>query len=374
MPTLTAPTSAPPWAQVLPPAGARRGPEADGAQEVNAKLDVICQVVQQRAHADELEHSSRQRLQTLEGTVQLKDKELKEVEENLRAQLADKDNLRAQLADTQSQLLEEQQQHAQTKRQIQERHEDNERTHRDLMRARHDYHAADLSKAKMQSRVRELERAEQEWQEKHRMMSGMKASLEAQVQEREQEIGGRLAAATEAKRRLEGEKRGLEAELEKARSQQRESEQETRELRCHNAVLEDELRGAQERSQRLEQDQRKAVQDALQDSSQWHQKFLDTKKENGQLQKAVQELKTLVWELENQLRQEQLHNRPPGEILKLAKAHERESVMAEDNRLAMALKKKSTDMALCVKKIQEQDALIKELQHTRACQKANAGA
>jgi len=373
-PTLTARGSSPPWAQVLQPQTARYAQEPDTAQEVNDKLEQIYHTVQQKAHADDLKHSTRQRVQTLESTVQLKDKELREVEENLRAQLADKDNLRAQLAHVQDQLLEEQQQHAQATRQIDEKQEENDRMHRDLMRARHDFHAADLTNAKMQSQMRELERAEQEWQEKHRMMSGMKASLEAQAQERENEMGGRLAAATDAARRQEGEKRVLEAELEKVRGQQRESERETRELRCHNAVLEDELRSAREQNQHFEQEQAKAVQDAVQDSSQWHQKFMDVKKENVQLQKAAQELKAMVWELESQVHQGRVSDRKPAELLKLAKEHERGSVAVQDNRLTMALKRKSTDLALCFKKIQEQEALIKELEYTRACQKAYAGA
>lgn len=352
MPTLTAPANpSPPWAPaLLQPQTARCSPE-----EVNAKLDKLYETMQSE---------QQQRKQALESTVQLKEAELKEAEDRLKVQSADNDALRSQVAAKESRLLEEQQQHAQALRQ---EREDHDRTQRELMRAQHNLDQAEWSREKAQSRVQELERAEQ-------VMSGLKASVEAQAQEREQELASRLASASDTARRLEGEKRAMEAELEKVRSQQRDNEQETRELRCRNAVLEDELRGTQELKHRCEQEQQKAVRDAQQDSGQWLQKYRDAQKENAQLQKENKDLKNMVWELENQNRQERVNYCNPGDLLKAAKAYESQSATAENNRLLMALNVKARDIELYAKRVQEQDLLIKELQHARACQKANAGA
>lgn len=333
------------------------------AEEVNAKLLEFFQMMQKRAQTDDLEQHSRQRVHALETSLQQKEMEFKELEERFKVQTIDHENLRHQLCEAEI----DNQRQAQALRQ---EREDHHRTHRELMRAQHDSETAEIAKKKAQTRVEELERAEHDWHEKVRKLSGVKASIEAQAEEREQELSGRLASVSDAARRLEGEKRALEGELEKLKSQLKDNEQETRELRCRSAVLDDELRGAHEQKQRCEQEQQKAVRDALQDSGQWRERFLDSKKENAQLQKTQQELSTLVWELEDQLRQERTNYCSPAELLKLSKAHESESLLAERNQLMLALMSKTRDMDLYVKRVQEQDLQLKEMQHTRACQKA----
>jgi len=421
MPTLTAPSTAPPLAQVLHPHTARHGQEHDG-QQVAAKLEEIHHAVQMR-RADDLEHTAnRQRVQTLESTVQLKEKELREVEETMRTQIAHlqeclqgeqrgrqeeqriRMELEARLQEQEARLQEQEQRYA---LEMQQAKEDHDQTHRNLMRAKHNYDTAEYAKGKLEARVQELERSEQELQERSRMESALRASAQGQAAEREKEIAGRLAMATEAARRLEGEKRvleagmqrlevelqkamdasrrcqdghrALEAEIEKEKSQRGEAEQESRELRCRLAVSEDEKRCVQERNHELEQEQQKAVQDAVQDSNQWHQKLMEGKKENGQLAKAVQDLKADLWNLETQLRQERnaANICRPGELLKLVKANSSEH-LAENDRLKRMLKKTHCDLELCMSKIQEMDkereGCFQELQHVRACQRANAGA
>jgi len=372
---------------VLQPQSARPATEYDNATEVRAQLEQINQRLQslpndmRQMHVDELEHTTRQRLQTLESTVQLQQREMQEDREV-------KETLRARAASLEAQLQEAQ--------------EDHERTRRELIRAQHNYDSAVLTSEKLEmehkarydqsetciqqvtqryeqakqrceqavQRCMELERSEQDLQEKVRTMSGAKASLEAQAGDRERELGQRLAAATDAARRLEGEKRVLEAEMDKVKQHQREAEQETRELRCRNAVLEDQLRDSQEQKQRHEQDQQRAEQDVRQ----WYQKFIESNKENTGLQRANQELKRDIWELENQLRQERnaANIAKPGELLKMMKAHEGESLASENSRLKKVLTRTRCDLDLCIRKLQEQEKVIKELEGTLACQKASA--
>lgn len=386
MPTLTAPTSSPPWAQVLPPSSARHVTEAD-AQQVNSKLE---QVYQQKQMREELEQW-RQRAQTLESTVQLKDKELKEVEES-------RDSLRSQLSDLERLYHEAEQHHARKDQELQRKdhelqqaREDIERSNRNCLKAEHDKHVVEMLKEKMMCQVKELQGSEQALQEKVRHAHGLKASMETQLAEREQQMATRLNASENAARSLEGEKRVLEAENEKVRNQHLSSEQETRELRCRNAVLEDEVRGMQEEGRRVLQEKQKAeqdAQDARQDSSQWYQKFMEASKEKAEankeraeankekalLQRNHQELLSEIWRLDKQLHQDKLvTNLSTGELLKMTKANQSE-VHADNVRLTQAIITRDSDLGLCMRKIQEQGAMTKEMQHARACMRANAGA
>jgi len=388
MPTLNAPAPSPPWAQVLQSQSARSAAEHD--TEVRAQLEQIQQTLQslpnhvRQMHADDLEQTTRQRLQTLESTVQLQQKELQEDREM-------KEVLRKELAEAEARFQDLQQRYGQET-------EGHERTRRELIRAQHSYDSAVLTNERLEmehktrydqsencvhqmtqrheqvkqkfeqaqqrfeqahQRCTELERSEQDLQEKVRMLSGVKASLEAQAGERERDLAGRLASTAEAARRLEGEKRVLEAEVDKVKHQHRECEQETRELRCRNAVLEDQLRDAQEQRKRFEQDQARAEQDIRQ----WYQKFIDSNKENTTLSKVNQDHKRDIWDLENQLRQERsIAAFPkPGELLKMMKAHEGESLANETFGLKKALARTKCDLDLCIRKLQEQEGIIKEL-------------
>merc|ERR1719266_440086 len=137
-------------------------------------------------------------------------------------------------------------------------------------------------------------------------------------------------------------------------------EHETRELRCDKAVLEDQLRDAQE--QRRCSEQEKSI--AEQDLRQWYQKFIESNKENTVLQRANQDHKRDIWDLEIQLRQERNSGNMlrPGDFLKMMKAHERESLATENCKLKKALSKTQCDLDLCVRKLQDQDKTIKDLQ------------
>jgi len=414
MPTLSTPQG-PPWAQVLPPQQPHSARPAAEGEDVRDQLEQIKQEVRsvggelrtelrtvalRQMHSDELEHT-RQRLQNMESTVQLHQKDVQEERHQ-------NDELRAQLAQTQVQLQEAEQR---LLREV----EEHERTQRELIRARHDYDCAVVTKERLEMehrssqdrseacveqmtaryeqkvqeyeqlvlRCQDLQSSEQELQERVRQLGSRQTSMETQATDRERELGGRLGAAAEAARRLEGEKRVLEVEfekaqqehekareeLEKARQQQRETEQETRELRCRSAVLEDQFRDAQEQRQRSEQDQQRAEQDLRQ----WYQKFIESNKENTSLQRSNQDHKRDIWELENQLRQERnvASITKPGEYLKLMRAHEGDSMASDNSRLKKVLSKTQCDLDLCIRRLGEQERLIKELQE---CCKANRGA
>lgn len=322
-------------------------------------------------HTEELE----QRLQIMETTVQLQQKDVqqaREIKDELVAQLEQKE---LRLREAEQRLIHEVEQH--------------ERTQRELIRARHDYDCAVVTNERLEmehrtqrdrdeagveqwtqrcqqmtqrceqmtQRCAELERIEQELQEKVQHADNLKSTAEAQADERHRELTNLLALASEASRRLDGEKRMLEVELEKVKNQQREVEQETRELRCRTAVLEDQLRDAQEQRQRTENDQQRAEQDLRQ----WYQKFIESNKENTVLQRANQDHKRDIWDLESQLRQERnaANVAKPGEYLKLMKAHEGESLATDNGRLKKALNKTQCDLDLCIRKLHEQERLIK---------------
>merc|ERR1719266_240385 len=131
-------------------------------------------------------------------------------------------------------------------------------------------------------------------------------------------------------------------------------EHETRELRCDKAVLEDQLRDSQEQRQISEQEKKIAEQDLRQ----WYQKFIESNKENTGLQRANQDHKRDIWDLENQLRQERNSANVvrPGDFLKMMKAHERESLATEKillkiSRLISSLTQSTSHLHLSAKKI-----------------------
>merc|ERR1719464_1275770 len=69
----------------------------------------------------------------------------------------------------------------------------------------------------MRLRCTNLERRNEELEEQVRQLTSQNSSWEAQASERERNFQNRLGLSMEASRRLEGEKRLLEAELEKVR-------------------------------------------------------------------------------------------------------------------------------------------------------------
>jgi len=323
------------------------------------------------------------------------------------------EDLRSQLAQMEIKLQEA---IGQAEHRVLKEKEEHEKTKRELIRSRHEYDCARITTERLEmehrtkterndscveqmtqqleqvsqrneqqrQRSAELERSSEELQEQVRQLTSQNTALEAQVRqltsqhssfeaqasERDRDFQGRLASSTEASRRLEGEKRLMEAELERERQHQKEVEQETRELRCRTAVLEDQLRDSQEQRQRTEQDQQRTEQDLRQ----WYQKFIESNKENTSLQRANQDHKRDIWELENQLRQERnvANIATPGEFIKLMKAHEGTSVATDNNRLKQALSRTQCDLDLCIRKLHDQEKVIKELQDTLSCGKGTA--
>jgi len=207
----------------------------------------------------------------------------------------------------------------------------------------------------------QLEVNEQDLLEKVRQVNGAKSLLEA----KNESLIRDLNAAHETARRIEGEKRMLEAESERMKHEEKQHyyqqvEQKTREFRCDKAVLEDQLRDSQEQRRISEQEKKNAEQDLRQ----WYQKFIESNKENTSLQRANQDHKRDIWDLEIQLRQERnsANMLRPGDFLKMMKAHEHESLATENCKLKKALSKTQCDLDLCVRKLQEQDKTIKDLQ------------
>lgn len=391
-------SQAPPWAQVLPPQSGR--PDEAMLEQIRQEVrqEVRGAVVDAalRKHQDDME-LTRQRMESEKLFHQKEKQEALEMKEQLQAQIA---QLQAKLQEAEQRWLREKDEH--------------EKTNRELIRSRHEYDCARITSERMEmehrttidqreasveqmtqrfeqvnqrseqmrQRCTDLERRNEELEEQVRQLTSQNSSWEAQASERERDFQNRLGSSTEAARRLEGEKRLLEAELEKVRHQhkeelekvrqhQKEVEQETRELRCRTAVLEDQLRDSQEQRQRTEQDQQRTEQDLRQ----WYQKFIESNKENTVLQRANQDHKRDIWELENQLRQERnvANIATPGEYIKLMKAHEGASLATDNNRLKQALTRTQCDLDLCIRKMHEQEKMIKELQGTLAsCCKGSA--
>jgi len=213
-------------------------------------------------------------------------------------------------------------------------------------------------------RCHEFERSEQDLLDKVQHLNSAKSSVETKAEGQIRELNDRIGMAHEAARRMEGEKRMLEAEVERMKHEQKQHyqqvEHETRELRCDKAVLEDQLQDAQEQRRSSEQDKNIAEQDLRQ----WYQKFIESNKENTVLQRSNQDHKRDIWDLEIQLRQERnsANMLRPGDFLRMMKAHERESLSTENSKLKKALSKTQCDLDLCVRKLQDQDKTIKDLQ------------
>lgn len=235
---------------------------------------------------------------------------------------------------------------------------------------------------RLSQRCEDMERREQELQERVRALNSMRSSLEdqkVQADDRERERELKLQAATDAARRIEGDKRLLESELDNAREevqrvreQLRDAEQETRDLRSRTAQLEDQLRDALEKH-RAEQDTLCAEQERLrpgQDLGPWYHKFVEEQrknqesdKENEAYQKTYYEQRKDIWLLENQLRQERhiANICTPGDFLRLAKAHEEANLAVENGSLKRALAKSQCDLEVCRRRLSEYE---KELQRS----------
>jgi chromosome segregation ATPase len=333
------------------------------------KLERIQQEVRNVAlmqrHSEELEQT-RQRASKMESTIQIQQKETQEAREQ-------REELCIQLAEKDRRVHEVEQR-------LREAAEEGARTKQELAQAVRDFNSAISSKERLEEeqrgnryhqeqtetlrqRCEELERTEQDLLEQVQHVGSQRHALESQVAEAVrscEELGGRLGTATEAARRLEGEKRLLESELERVRQQQRDSEQETRDLRCRTALLEEQLREMQEHKQSVEQEQKGAEQELRQ----WYQKCLDAERGSAGVQRQNQELRRDLWDLGVQMQQERnaANITSPGEYLSLMKAHEGESLAADHGKLKKQLSKTQCELELCIRKLDEQEKLIRTYQ------------
>merc|ERR1712032_994609 len=119
----------------------------------------------------------------------------------------------------------------------------------------------------------------------------------------------------------------------------------------------DQVRQMEDHKLQAEQDQ----QEVEQDLREWYQKCIEAERENVLLQRQNQELQQDLRELGSQLRQERDVNSfcNPGEFLNLMKTHEGESLVTENSRLKRLLAKTRVDLDLCVRKLDEQDNIIR---------------
>jgi chromosome segregation ATPase len=208
----------------------------------------------------------------------------------------------------------------------------------------------------LRRRCEQLEHSEQDLLDQVQRHGSQRQALEAQCEE----LGSRLGTATEAARRVKGEKKLLEAELERVQQQQRDSEQGAQDLRCRAKSLEDQLKEMRDHRQRVEQDQN----DAEQELQQWYQKCIEAERGNAGLLRQSQELRRDFWELSVQMQQERnvANICSPGEFLKLMKACEGESLAVDHGRLQKQLVKTQCDLELCLRKLSEQETVIRTLQ------------
>lgn len=175
--------------------------------------------------------------------------------------------------------------------------------------------------------------------EKETKLSTLQAEKE-RAEAGHREAMTKLKDAEDARKRLEGERRGLEVELSRLQEQAERHhsiEQETRELRCRVAVLEDTLRDTEDK-QRLAERQLEAAnrlrQTAEQDASSLREKLMQEEK------KTAPNHQRAVWEAEDALVREQNAGclRSPGDFLRVMNYFaNRENLAYENDRLQIEL-------------------------------------
>lgn len=177
-----------------------------------------------------------------------------------------------------------------------------------------------------------------------------KRDLEEQLKARSNEkeaLESRVVAATEAARNLQTARAELEAALEKSRL-------ETRDLRCRTAIAEDQANKAEDRARKAETD-----------CQHYQSKSEHCGQELRQLQRKFEEQKSLLCDLEIQMKKEQVlfmaePGDSPGERLKVMKASS-DSALKENAVLKKDLMKARCDMDLCMQKIRDQRIEIQQL-------------
>jgi len=329
--------SQPPWAQVVPPPPKPTAREQEQLERDRRLLqDILVEVrTMSVALADSAPANSSndqgspngdgspQRggaSKELRAQIEAKDKKLDEFEQKfscLVAELSEKEDLLG-LATREREAAEK------AKKDLEEEHA------RRLEAEQSETKTVEL----LTARCSEVENLNQELVEKLRRAEAKIASLQAgkeKAEESAKDAAERSAENNEAVRRVEGEKRALEAELAKASEEidrLQTLEQETRKLRCREAVLEDELRDLQEKRQQAEA-QKQALE---QDCSSWQQRCLEEE------QKYAPNNQKAVWDLEMALHQERkmASLTCPGDILKVINHFaSSENMASENDRLKM---------------------------------------
>lgn len=246
---------------------------------------------------------------------------------------------------------------------------------------------------KLTARYKDLERSKDDLEERMRQVVNIKGQLEAA----KEVADSQARESMEAVRRLEEEKQALQAELaahreqaaqavararEEADAGRRGVEQETRDLRCRAAVLEDQLQDAQEklqhkqlqidqerqkgeraeqRAQRAEQEQERLQQQLQHDVSQWsyHSEAATREKLSSDLaakDKMNSDLKAEVCRLQRLLHQERTQHgvfNPTDHLALCKKAQEEFGLAAEVERLQRELMETQCDLGNAIGKISE---------------------
>lgn len=346
---IVCPTPQPPsWAYVQPTARDHPLPHhVCEALEQQRIEQVVRNEVQKQLHgAGDLE-STRQRMMVQESVLH-RDLDIKLQEAHQRLQMEVEEHER-----TKRQLERCQDEH-QISLVSQQRLEVEQRTHRDQ---------SEGCAEELRQRCREFERDNQDLSDRMRILDSHKTSSENQAADRERELHARVASSGEKLKSLEGEKRLLQAELDRLR----EAETETRDLRCHSAMLEDQLRGEQEQHRAAQEHLQRAaekLENADEELRQWYQRHLETDKEIRAWKRRDQEKLQHLTAMEYQLLQERNVNSmlSPSEFKKMARALEPDSLLAENGELKYQLRTTQSQLDLCVRKLDEQERTIKELQ------------
>jgi len=240
---------------------------------------------------------------------------------------------------------------------------------------------------RLEARLQELERLEQELRAENRSLAEDKAKLVAQREEQERYLHGRLTTALDTARRLDEEKRAAQAELsglraEVARSRRTSQEaargqEEAQELRTRCARLEDQLRREVEKVSQLQQLQQQQLQQQQQPQH-YHanQSVGLSQEQQAALQRAVQverEYKAVVRAFEEQKKDiETLESTvrecksmsnlcTNGELRRMIKAYEDESLAAMNSSLKTALVEVQSNLSDCKGLVAERDQELKEL-------------
>lgn len=333
---------------------------------------------------DHEENLNRQMLQDLLGHVRQMAIRQVELASGPRNTDAEKENLVNQLTDKDRKMKDIEDQFKKTLEELQRKSSELEKAAESEAAAKarleQEKLRHDSAGEKLSTRYRELERTKDDLEERMRQLSSAKGQLEAakdQADKQAREALSQFDEAREALRRLEAERASLQGELattreraarlqEEAHAGRRGVEQETRDLRCRAAVLEDQLHDTQEKLQqerlRVDQERQRAdraeqeLERMQQEASQWPVGNFQQESLIVQ-QKINNELKGEVCRLERLLSQERsMHSiMSPADFFALhdKQAEDESALVAENERLRRSLMRTQCELDDAVSRLRD---------------------